>query len=86
MPAQAELTSMLGESAAIDEFGASFGEWAFPEGREILIELARENELEDGVTKEFEPLVRLDWHALFVGDRWMRQGEPQESPVAKSVT
>jgi hypothetical protein len=86
MLAQAKLPSLLGERAAVDEFGARFRERSFAERREILVELASENELEDGITEEFEALVGLDRNALFVGDRGMGQSEPKESRVAESVT
>lgn len=68
MFAQTELASMVSEGASIDQLGASFGERAFAKGRKILIELASENELEDSITEEFEALVGLDRHALFVSD------------------
>jgi hypothetical protein len=68
MLAQAKLASMVGEGAAVDEFGARFRERSFAERREILVELASENELEDGIAQELEPLVGLDRNALFVGD------------------
>jgi hypothetical protein len=69
MFAQAKVASMFGEGAAIDKFGASFREGAFAERGEILVEFASQNELEDGVTEEFEALIGLDGNALFVGNR-----------------
>jgi hypothetical protein len=86
MLAQAKLPSVVGEGAAVDEFRPRFRERAFAKGRKILVELTSENELEDGITEEFEALVGLDRNALFVGDRGMGQSESKESRVAESVT
>jgi hypothetical protein len=68
MLAKPELAGVFGKGASVDQLGPSFGERAFAEGRKILIELPSENELEHGVTEEFEPLVGLDGNALFVGN------------------
>jgi hypothetical protein len=68
MLAEAELPRVVSEGASIHKFSASFGERAFAKRWKILIELASENELEDSVAEEFEPLIGLDGHALFVGN------------------
>jgi len=86
MLAEPELAGVFGKSATIDQLGASFGERAFAKGREILVELPSENELEDSVTEKFEALVGLHGNALFVRDGGMSQSKPQESRITKSVT
>jgi hypothetical protein len=73
--AEAETPAMLGQGAAIDHFGASLGERAFAHGGEFFVELASEDELQDGVTEELEALIGLDGRALLVGDRGMGQGK-----------
>jgi hypothetical protein len=66
--ADAQMPGALGQGPAIDEFGAGLGQRAFAEGGEFLIQLAREDELQDGVAKEFEPLIGLDGRALLMRD------------------
>ena len=65
---EVELAGALGQGAAINQLGASFGERTFAEGRELLVKLAGKNELEDGIAEELEPLVSLHREALFVGN------------------
>jgi hypothetical protein len=65
---EAKLAGVFGESAAIDQFGAGLRQRAFAKRWEILVEFASKDELEDGVAKEFEPLIGLDWNALLMGD------------------
>jgi hypothetical protein len=68
MFAEAKLARVFGESPPIDEFSAGFRQRAFAEGRKILVKLASENELEDGITEELKTLVGLDGNTLFVSD------------------
>src|SRR6266850_3914830 len=86
MLAEAKLARMVGERAAIDQFGASFCQGTFAEGGEIQVKLASENQLEDSIAQEFKALVGLDGHALFVSDGRVSHGEPQQSGLAKGVT
>lgn len=68
MFAEANLARVFGESTAIDEFSPGFCQRAFAEGRKILVKLASENELEDGIAEELKALVGLDGDTLFVSD------------------
>jgi len=68
MFAEAKLPRVFGESAAIDQFSTGFRQRTFAEGGEILVKLTSQNELEDRIAQEFEPLVGLDRNTLFVGD------------------
>ena len=86
MLAQAQVPGALGQGAAIDQLGAGLGERAFTEAGELLVQFAREHELQDGVAQEFEALVGLGGGALLMRDRGMGQGEPQKGRVAKDVT
>jgi hypothetical protein len=67
MFAEAKLARVFGQSAAIDKFSAGFRQRTFAEGREILVKLPSENELEDRIAEELEALVGLDGNTLFVG-------------------
>src|SRR3954451_11193715 len=73
MISQAELARVLSERAAIDQFGACLRQRPLPEGRKILVEFASQNELQDGITEEFQALVGLHGNALFVCDGGMSQ-------------
>ena len=86
MLAEAKLPGVFGKRAAINEFGAGFRERALAKRGEILVELASENELKHSVTEEFEALVGLDRNALFMGDGWVSQSEPEEGSVVEGVT
>jgi hypothetical protein len=83
---QAELARVLGKRAAIDEFGAGLCQRPLSEGWKILVELASENELQDGISQELQPLVGLHGNALFVCHRRVGQSEPQQRQVVKCVT
>ena len=57
---QADVATVFGEDAAIDEGGAGFGERAFAVIGKFIVEDAGEDELQDGVAEEFEALIGLD--------------------------
>ena len=52
-----EVPGVLGQRAAVDEFGAGLGQRAFAEGGEFLVKLASKDKLQHGVAEEFEPLI-----------------------------
>ena len=82
---EAQFAALLGQRAAIDEFGAGLGQRAFAEGGKFFVQLARQHELQNGVAEEFQPLIRLHRRALLVRDRGMGQREPQQFQVAEDV-
>jgi hypothetical protein len=81
--AEMEVAAFFGEGTAVDEFGAGFGELAFADVREFFVELAAEDELKNGVAKEFKALVVLHGHTLLVGDGGMGKGQAQKGGVAE---
>ena len=66
--AQAKLPGVVGQCPAIHQFCPRLGERPFAEGREFCLQLARQDQLQHGITEEFEPLIGLDTEALLVGD------------------
>jgi len=73
MLAEVQMSRVLRERAAIDHFGAGFGQRPLAESRKLLVELARQHELEDSVAQELKPLIGLQRHALLVRDGRVRQ-------------
>lgn len=55
--AEGDAFGLRGEGAAIDHLGAGFGEGAFADVGEAVVEFGGEDEAEDGVAEEFEALV-----------------------------
>lgn len=62
------MARVFGECAAIDELRTGFCKWTFAKRGKILVQLTSENELENRVAKEFEPLVGLNGDPLLVSD------------------
>ena len=84
--AQAERAGVLGQRAAVDQFGARLGQRAFVERGKFFVKLVGQDELQHGVAEKFQPLiVRLVGVAAFVRDGRMRQRQPQQALVAKRV-
>jgi len=80
---EAQVPGALGQGPAVDQLGAGFGQRALAEGGELLIQLAREHKLQDGITQEFEPLIGLHWRSVLMRDRGVRQGEPRKAGSRK---
>ncbi len=83
--AEAQPPPVFGQGTAVDEFGAGFGEGAFANGREFFVELARQDELQDGIAEELEALVSLNRSALLVGNGGVGEREPQERRFAEGI-
>lgn len=79
--AQVEAAALFGEEAAVDQSGAGLGEIALTEIGEAVVELAGEDQLENRVAEEFEPLVVLNAVTLFVSHRGVGEGELEEFGV-----
>jgi len=86
MFAEAEHAAMNGERAAVDEFGAGLGEWAFVEARKFLVKFACQHELQHGIAKKLQPLVVLDGCSLLMRHGRMRERQAKLIFVAEVVT
>ena len=86
MLTQSQAAPLLGQGAAIDHLGPRFGQWPFAQAGKFFIQLARQDQLQHGVTEKFQTLIVLDRGALFVGDRGMRQGKAQQIFVPEQIT
>ena len=86
MRANGQVPGALRERPAIDELRAGLGQRALVEGGELLIQLAREDELQDGVAKELEALIGLEGRVVLVGDRRVGQGELEQGGIAEDIT
>ena len=84
--AQAESPGMLGQRAAVDQFGAALGQRSFIERGKFFVKLVSQDELQHGVAEKFQPLVVRHGHAAFVRDGRMRERQPQQSLVAERVS
>ena len=83
--AEVEGAAAFGESGAVDEFGAGFGERAFVVVGKAGVKIVGEDEGQDGVAEKFETLVGLGAGVVFVGNGRVREGEAQQRGVGKSV-
>src|SRR5262245_40796477 len=86
MVAEVQRPAMLGQGAAVDQFGAGFSERAFVEAREFFVKLASQDELQDRIAEEFQSLIMLDGRSLFMRHRRMRESQTQLIFVAKMIT
>ena len=86
MRAESQRAPAGAQRAAVDQFGAGFGERAFVEVRKSFIQFPGQSELQHGVAEELEALVVLHGRAQFVGDGWMGHRELQEAFIAEGVT
>jgi hypothetical protein len=84
--AESQTSALLSERATIDHLGAGLGKRTFANVWEFLVEFARQDELKDSVTEEFEALIVLNGGALLVRNGRMRQRQSQQIRIAESVT
>src|SRR5262249_51982800 len=77
MCSQTKLPCVLGQRPAIHQLGPAFCQRSFSKSWELFIQLAGQYELQDGVSQEFQALVGLDWQALLMGNRGVRQRQLQ---------
>src|SRR5262249_30962008 len=84
--AEAERAALFGKRAAGDRVCAGPWERAFVERGEMVVEIAREDELDDSVAEKLEALIVLSGRAVFVRDGGMSQGELEKRVVAEIVT
>src|SRR5207245_4827521 len=63
---QAKLARVLGQRPPIHQFRPRLGERPFTIIRVFFVQFAGENQLQNRITEEFEPLIGLDAQALLV--------------------
>ena len=81
--AQGQIASALGQRAAIHQLGPGLGQRPFAEVGKLLEQRARQDQLEDGVAEELQPLVCLNRSALFVGNGRMGERKSQQIHIVE---
>ena len=83
--AQIQCAPVPGKRAGIDQLGPGLCQRALVGAGRFLVKRLGEDQSQQGVAQEFQPLVVRRGHGIFVGDRGMRERKSQQALIPEMI-